>query len=317
MEIIEANEEHREYVTFIIKKRWNVTDEEAQHEFNRWLKNDQDSICYVGIKNSQLMATGAFDTVRDEGGLDISPYNTLLWVEPEYRGNGYGIQLSEIRYKWALDHNYKIIYLDTIDAYDYHIKMGWTLNRKLTHNGEDYSIMQKVLNNKLSFVQTRNIYDYSEVLKPLKEDFDYVFYSTMLCWCKIIPSDNAQGDRLWEVWLIKLGAKQVGICGLYTLHGVETTTELWLGWLGIVPELRNLKLGSQVMEHLYMYAKSVGCERIFSYVDKDGKPLNFYNREGFDVIGTVGEYCDKHCLDNIDGGDFEDKQDFVIMKQLN
>lgn len=110
---------------------------------------------------------------------------------------------------------------------------------------------------KLSFIQTRNIYDYSDILEPLRKDFDYVFYSTMLCWCKIIPSDNAQGDKLWELWLIKLGDKQIGVCGLYTLQGVETTTELWLGWLGILPELRNQKFGTQVMKYLYDYARSV------------------------------------------------------------
>ena len=316
MKIIEINESHRSYVTSIIQLRWNVQNEEANVEFDRWLINDKDSICYVGLINNMPMATGVFDTERDGEGLDISPYNTLLWVEPQYRGNGYGELLSKIRYKWAIDHNYKVIYLDTIDAYDYHNKRGWILNKKLTHNGENYSIMQKVLNNKLSFFKTRNIYDYSQVLKPLAEDFTPIFYQTMLVWCEIIPSDNAQSDRLWEVWLIKLGNKQVGVCGLYTLNGATDTKELWLGWLGIVPELRNLKLGTQVMEHLYAFAKSVGCERIYSYVDKDGRPLNFYKREGFEIIGTVGEYCDKNCLGNIDGGDFEDENDYVIKKLL-
>lgn len=315
MKIIEINESHREYVTSIIKMRWGVSDEEAQNEFNRWLVNNQNSICYVGIINDKPMATGAFDTEIDNI-LKISPYNTLLYVEPEYRGNGYGKLLSEIRYKYALEHNYKVIYLDTIDAYKYHLKFDWKLERNFVYNNESYSTMYKILDNELSFVQTREIYDYSQVLKPLAEDFTSIFYQTMLIWCKIIPSDTTKTDRLWEVWLIKLGNKPIGVCGLYTLHGATDTKELWLGWLGIIPELRNMKLGTQVMEHLYTFARSVGCERIYSYVDKGGKPLNFYKREGFEIIGTVGEYCDKHCLGNIDGDDFEDKEDFVIMKQL-
>lgn len=29
--------------------------------------------------------------------------------------------------------------------------------------------------------------------------------------------------------------------------------------------------------------KTVDCERILSYVDKEGKPLNFYYKQGFKV----------------------------------
>jgi hypothetical protein len=67
---------------------------------------------------------------------------------------------------------------------------------------------------------------------------------------------------------------------------------------------------------LYDFAQSVGCERIYSYMGKDGKPLNFYAREGFNVIGTVGQYCQGHGLAGIDGEDFDDAEDFVILKKL-
>src|ERR1035437_7734781 len=107
--------EDRNYVVSIIVSRWNVSEEEANSEFNRWLINDQNSVCYVGVVNNKLMATAVFDTVRD-GDLDISPYNTLLYVEPGHRGNKYGEALSCIRYKWALSLNYKVVFLDTKDA---------------------------------------------------------------------------------------------------------------------------------------------------------------------------------------------------------
>ena len=287
----------------------------ANDEFDRWLINDNNSICYVGLIDGKPMATGAFDGELDQI-LKISGYNTLLWVEEEFRGNNYGKILSEIRYEWALNHNYKIIYLDTINAYDYHIKMGWILKNKITHNNVNYSIMQKILDTKLSFEISKNIYDYSEILKPLADEFTTLFYQTMLVWCSIIESDNAQGDKLWELWLVKLGNKTIGICGLYTLKDAVDTKELWLGWLGIIPELRNMNFGSQIMNHLYINAKNVGCERLLSYVDKDGKPLNFYKKEGFEIIGTVGEYCKENNISFIDGEDFEDTNDYVIIKNL-
>ncbi len=316
MEIVKISETHRSYVTNVIKARWQVNPEEANSEFSRWLCNDKDSVCYVGLVDNKPMATGAFDTVRDEGGLDISPYNTLLWVEPEFRGNGYGKLLTAARAEWAIGNGHQIIYLDTIDAEKYHEKQGWKLTRRVHHNNSDYAIMHKILSNKLSFVQTRNIHDFGPILKPLVKDFSTVFYQTALVWCKIIPDDNAQGDKLWEVWLVKSGRKPIGICGLYTLQGAVDTKELWLGWLGIIPELRNAGLGKIVMQHLYKSAKSYGCEKLFSYVDKAGTALPFYEREGFEVINTVSEYCTSNGIKNIDGPDFEDGEDYVITKVI-
>lgn len=321
--IVQATEIHRYFVVNVIKERWGVSEEEADSEFTRWINNDQNSICYIGLfkvnaqsGKEELMATAVFDTVREESGLNISPYNTLLFVQPKYRGNGFGKLLSEIRYEWALKNGYKIIYLDTLDSGKYHEKVGWKFLKHIEHNDKKFTIMHRILDNKLSFESTRVLSDFAPILKPLAQDFTAIFYQTMLVWCKIIPSDNAQGDRLWEVWLVKIGNKPIGVCGLYTLKGATDTKELWLGWLGIIPELRNLGLGKQIMKHLYDSGKNFGCTKIFSYVDKDGLPLPFYKREGFEVIGTVSEYCAEQGLKNIDGDDFEDGDDFVISKQL-
>lgn len=150
--IIQATEKHREYVVSRIMYRWQESEENANYEFTRWLRNDLNSICYIGEIDGVPMATGVFDTVRDEEVLNISPYNTLLWVEPKFRGNGYGKMLTDIRFKYALDKGYKIIYLDTLDAEKYHAKHGWKTIKELDYNNEHYFIMQKVLDNNISNV---------------------------------------------------------------------------------------------------------------------------------------------------------------------
>ncbi len=221
---------------------------------------------------------------------DLIGYDARFFKPVDNNGNI--ISFDEAKIQISKEENPKLI-----------IKNGIVIVNENNENNE----------NKLTFEQTININDYSEILKPLADDFTAIFYQTMLVWCKVIPSDNAQSDLLWELWLIKLDNKPIGVCGLYTLNGAINTKELWLG---IIPEFRNIGLGVQIMKHLYQFAENVGCERILSYVDKEGKPLSFYKREGFDIIGTVGEYCDKHCLGNIDGDDFEDKDDFVIKKEM-
>jgi len=313
---IQAIEFYRGYVISIILKRWGISLEEANSEFDRWLIHDKDSICFIALDGDKPIGTGVFDTVRDEDGMDISPYNTLLWIEPEYRGNGYGRIMSKLRFDWALSKGYQIIYLDTLDAAKYHDKYGWKIVKHLIYEDEEFTIMQLILDDKLSFNQTRNIYEFGPILKPLVEDFDLVFYQTSLVWCKVIPSTHGKTDRLWEVWLVKLGNKPIGICGLYTLNEAKDTNELWLGWLGVIPELRNMGFGKQIMMHLYEKAKDFGCSKILSYVDKGGAPLSFYKREGFTIIGTVSEYCKSNGLKNIDGDDFEDGDDYVIMKEI-
>lgn len=46
-----------------------------------------------------------------------------------------------------------------------------------------------------------------------------------------------------------------------------------------------------------------------SYVDENGKPLPFYFRNGFKLTGKVGQFVKDNELDM---GDFEDENDFVI-----
>ncbi len=163
----------------------------------------------------------------------------------------------------------------------------------------------------LSFKYTRDIKEFAPFLSDLMPDFGPIYLHTVLEWCKIIKSDPI---NYWKVWVIKKGNKSIGMCGLYALN--KSQDELWLGWLGIAPEYRNNGLGKEVMEHLYAKAAWRKCKYILSYVDKDGKPLSFYKREGFEVLGTVGEYMRKNKMTKIDGESFEDPEDIVIRKKL-
>lgn len=174
-----------------------------------------------------------------------------------------------------------------------------------------------MIDTNIYFIQTRDIVKFGPILKPLSKDFTSIFYETVLEWCGVIPRDDYKEGRYWEVWLIYLNGKPIGICGLYTLKESKDLDELWLGWLGIIPEYRNLKLGGEIMTHLYSEARKVGAKKIYSYVGEDGKPLNFYKREGFKVIGNVGEYLKDRGIDYIDGDDFESLNDYVIMKELS
>ena len=144
------------------------------------------------------------------------------------------------------------------------------------------------------------------------KDFGYIFYSTVLEWCDVI--EDLWALHFWEFRLIKSENKAIGCCGLYSLN--ESTETLWLGWFGLIPEYRNKGLGVDVLKYLEQEAKKVDCKELMSYVDKEGAPLNFYKREGFEIIGTVAEFLKVNDMEFIDGGDYESPDDFVIRKFL-
>lgn len=163
----------------------------------------------------------------------------------------------------------------------------------------------------MELIQSKNIEDFSILLDGLYPDFGNHFCHTILCWCGIMEVGEQQKrneGHFWEVWLVKdhLGDTQA-ICGLYSLS--KSTNELWLGWFGVLPELRNKNIGTYTINQLKFKEKNLGAKSLMSYVDEDGKPLNFYYRHGFGVINKVGSYVDEN---NLSMSDFEDRNDFVI-----
>lgn len=162
----------------------------------------------------------------------------------------------------------------------------------------------------ISFFQSKNVDDFKPIFRTLVSDFGYVYYDTILEWCGVIKDENP--PFFWQVYLIKFNDETVGICGLYSLK--QSTDELWLGWFGVIPEMRNKGIGHHVISFLKSKAKEQNCKSIYSYVDKNGKPLNFYYREGFKLIGTVKDYIESNSDVSLDS--FESPNDFIIKLDL-
>lgn len=116
--------EHADYVNSIIHKRWEIYEGEYSHIVPGYLSKKNESKCFVAIKNKKPIGMGAFHVSNDVG-VDLHPWCAGLWVEPKYRGNGIGHKLTLKRFAWARKLGYKVIYLDTVDAEEYHLKFGW------------------------------------------------------------------------------------------------------------------------------------------------------------------------------------------------
>ncbi len=169
-------------------------------------------------------------------------------------------------------------------------------------------------NNNINIFQSKNINDYKNILEGLIEDFGFIYYHAILSWCGIIENSLWKSNKYWQVYLIKYNDDIVGICGLYSLYE-NRTDELWLGWFGIIPSERNLGIGEYALNWMKDNAKLLGCKKIKSYVDKDGKPLNFYYRNGFKKICLVKEYLQLNKDLSLD--EFENYDDIIIEYELD
>lgn len=169
---------------------------------------------------------------------------------------------------------------------------------------------------KLNFVSTWDIESFLPDLSPLiHEDFGSDFALTLLSWCELLdePAGKENPGFLWKMWAVQMNDSTIGVCGLYAIE--DRTDELWLGWLGILPDLRNKGVGRMLMKKLYSEAKGIGCKTLMAYVGSHGAPLNFYNREGFAVVGRVKDYLRMREM-SLNKEYFENDDDYIIKKNL-
>lgn len=166
----------------------------------------------------------------------------------------------------------------------------------------------------IKLVQSDNIHDYRSVLEGLTDVFNYDHYHAILAWCRIIDLEMRGPDAaFWQIWLIQdvESDKTIGICGLYSLD--DSTEELWLGWFGILKEYRNGGIGQRALELMEAVAILEGCKSLWVYVGKDGKPLPFYFRNGFEYVCRVKTFLKWYPEFK---EEFDKPMDYVLKKQL-
>jgi GNAT superfamily N-acetyltransferase len=210
----------------------------------------------------------------------------------------------------------------------------WVLlsKEKIKYRQQKISKRNLIVKRKQTFqlLHSRDITKYRTLLEGLVEDFDYIYWHSILSWCRIIDKpivpNKELDERFWKLWLIcrgnvehwntvELDKSIFGMCGLYSINqDIENTEELWLAWFGILKQHRNQGLGTEVLKELEKLARGFGAKVLRSYVDREGKPLNFYKKNGFKIIGTVKKFLKKHTEMTME--DFQNDDDFIIEKML-
>lgn len=78
----------------------------------------------------------------------------------------------------------------------------------------------------------------------------------------------------------------IAICGMWTLAKIYVGKQMEIDNVAVLPEYRSQKIGNQLMEWVYDYARSKGCNSVElnTYVGNH-RSHKFYYNEGFKILG--------------------------------
>lgn len=130
------------YVSRIMQMRWDVSPEWAQKEIEKFLIPTKERVVFCVHHEGNTVGVGLFDIHMDDVSLDYGPWLSLLWVDPEYRGHDLGIALTQKRMDHARKYGHKEVYIDTMDAEQYHLANGWEKVADILYKGEPDVILK-------------------------------------------------------------------------------------------------------------------------------------------------------------------------------
>lgn len=100
-------------------------------------------------------------------------------------------------------------------------------------------------------------------------------------------------DDKVKYYLAYIEEKIIGMTGMY----IEGNNEAWLGWFGILPELRNQGYGKLLLEETIKLAKNNGHKVLRLYTDKkaNATAIKLYEKLGFTGEKYSFEKLDYDC----------------------
>lgn len=137
--------------------RWNYKKEIADYEAKQYLVPNCERAGWIVLYKNKPIGTALFDVNNEDVSIKYSPWLFLLWIEPEHRGYNLGIELTKKRLNYAKKCGYKIVYIDTIDAEEYHKKLGWEKIEEINYLGQKNVIMMWDLSKKFPINKDRLI----------------------------------------------------------------------------------------------------------------------------------------------------------------
>ncbi len=115
---------------------------EASEELITFLNTDRLPVCYLLLKNNNLVGTASLTAIDIESYDSVSPWLASVIISPQYRGQGMGTLLVQEVMKAAKKLHAGHWYLYTPDRESFYERMGWEKIDKTDYNGVTGVIMK-------------------------------------------------------------------------------------------------------------------------------------------------------------------------------
>ncbi len=97
---------------------------------------------FVGLEENQLLGTSAIVESDMDTRPELTPWLASVYVKPERRGEGLGIQLVLAVMDYGRNLGLDTLYLYTPDAEKFYQRLGWQTLEKTDYQGEPVTLMQ-------------------------------------------------------------------------------------------------------------------------------------------------------------------------------
>lgn len=107
---------------------------------------------------------------------------------------------------------------------------------------------------------------------------------------EVVAPEKTGKDYKEHYWVVRNGnGRAIGITGLNEVSG-DKAEHCWLGWHGLVPEMRGKGLGAILLERVVAEARSLGKRELF-IVSTDLPEMQgnrkFYEKNGCEIVETI------------------------------
>lgn len=169
-----------------------------------------------------------------------------------------------------------------------------------------------------TLIEPVSLSDYIPIIKDVYFDdisSQRCFAATCATYVGLIENEEISG--VWQQRIAYSGDHYhrvpVGITGWYS-HPPFDLPRIWLGWFGIRKEFQRKKYGSLLLMDTIDAIKSdvVGIDELFVFTDTGA---GFYQKCGFEKLGSIGELCKKK-YPGIDTDTGFNLNEIVLMKKI-
>ncbi|WP_366855699.1 GNAT family N-acetyltransferase [Brevundimonas sp.] len=128
-------------------------------------------------------------------------------------------------------------------------------------------------------VNSRRWQQFEPLVAALSPDLGRYFRASMRCWCGLEVRPYPLAD--WHVWIAEDDGRPVGVTGLYREVGAPETLG-WIGWFGVLPEMRGSGFGTSILQLTEERAVGLGLDCIQVYTDTGAEGASgFYLSNGY------------------------------------